>query len=96
MDGNFDIEMQKLRSADPSANVHMSTFATPNFALLARISSRRLIVGIFALAVFAVPGFFTIFQDSADGGNAGESTIDRLIELPNRATALTTTTTTAI
>ena len=95
MDGTFDIEMQKLRSADPSANVHMSTFATPNFALLARISSRRLIVGIFALAVFAVPGFFTIFQDSGDGGNAGESTIDRLIELPNRATALTTTTTTA-
>ena len=94
MDENFEVEMQKLRGADPSANVHTSTVKTPNFALLARISSRRLIIGALAIAVFAVPGYFSVFQNSGDGGNAGESTIDRLIELPNRATALSTTTTT--
>ena len=94
MDENFEVEMQKLRGADPSANVHTSTVKIPNFALLARISSRRLIIGALAIAVFAVPGYFSVFQNSGDGGNAGESTIDRLIELPNRATALSTTTTT--
>ena len=93
MEENFEIEMQKLRDADPSATLQFSPSMSQNFVAPARVSSRRLIIGLLAIAVFAVPGYFSIFQNSGGGDNSSESAPDRLIELPRRATALSTTTT---
>mgnify|MGYP000149999250 CR=1 FL=1 len=93
MEENFETEMQKLRDADPSATLQFSPSMSQNFVAPARVSSRRLIIGLLAIAVFAVPGYFSIFQNSGGGDNSSESAPDRLIELPRRATALSTTTT---
>ena len=93
MEENFQTEMQKLRDADPSATLQFSPSMSQNFVAPARVSSRRLIIGLLAIAVFAVPGYFSIFQNSGGGDNSSESAPDRLIELPRRATALSTTTT---
>ena len=91
---NFENEMQKLRDADPSANLQMTAFMPPYFVAPARKTPRRLLIGAFAIAVLAVPGYFSIFQNSRGGDNAAESALDVPIELPTRGTAISPTTTT--